>query len=404
MRDVIALKQERARLIDEARAILQEAEKTGYTPEIEQRHRELLDRAEALSREIQAIERQMALDASLEGRGAPAGAAPAEWRDFGEFIHAVRFSPGDPRLQRRDLAMGTDATGGVLVPPQFLAQILQVDPQAAIFRPRATVIPAGSPPDAPLEIPALDQSGTKGVYSGVTVQWISEGASKPQTEPAFTSVSLQPYEVAAHTVVTDKLLRNAPAAGPLIQTLLRRAIVAAEDTAFLSGNGTGKPTGVLASTALIKVHRATANQVTYADIVTMLSKLLPGARGVWIISPTVLPQLMQMTTPLGQLVWQPDARTGAPGTLFGLPVLENGRSPVLGTLGDVVLADLQYYLIKDGAPLAIDASPHVKFLENKTVIKAFWNVDGKPWLTTPLLLEDGVTTVSPFVALDVLQV
>jgi hypothetical protein len=34
------------------------------------------------------------------------------------------------------------------------------------------------------------------------------------------------------------------------------------------------------------------------------------------------------------------------------------------------------------------------------MIKIFWNVDGAPWLTAPITLENGYTA-SPFVALDI---
>lgn len=62
-----------------------------------------------------------------------------------------------------------------------------------------------------------------------------------------------------------------------------------------------------------------------------------------------------------------------------------------------MLADLSYYLIGDGDGISIAVSPHVKFLENMTVIKAWKTVDGTPWLNAPL-----PTTVptSPFVQLN----
>jgi HK97 family phage major capsid protein len=110
---------------------------------------------------------------------------------------------------------------------------------------------------------------------------------------------------------------------------------------------------------------------------------------------------MNLVDTNGNLIWQPNARDGAPGTLIGLPCILNERNPVLGSKGDLVLADPSYYMIKDGFGIAISASEHVYFTNNETVIKAFWNVDGQPWLTSPLTLEDGVTTVSPFVVLDV---
>lgn len=329
----------------------------------------------------------------VENRGEP------KWDHFGEFLYAVRFNPADPRLQRRDMSVSVPESGGYLVPTEYRTEILMVDPQSAIVRPRATVIPAGSQPDAEVSMVALDQSGDKGVYSGVTVQWIGEGEEKPKTEPSLREISWAPHEVAGHVVVTDKLLRNAPAAGTLVQTLLRQAINAAEDHAFIAGDGDGKPLGILNSGATIYVNRETANQISYEDLVAMYSRMKFGGSLVWIGSQSLLPQLMTLRDYAGNLIWQPNAREGAPGTLLGIPFLLNERSPALGQKGDLVLADLQYYVIKDGAGVFIEASQHVHFTSNKTVIKAFWNVDAKPWLTTPIKQENGFE-VSPFVALD----
>jgi len=66
----------------------------------------------------------------------------------------------------------------------------------------------------------------------------------------------------------------------------------------------------------------------------------------------------------------------------------------------VILADFSYYLIKNGSGPFILASEHKYFTENKTVVKAFYNVDGSPWLRNPITLRDGVTEVSPFVVLE----
>lgn len=329
----------------------------------------------------------------VENRGEP------KWDHFGEFLYAVRFNPADPRLQRRDMSVSVPESGGYLVPTEYRTEILMVDPQSAIVRPRATVIPAGSQPDAEVSMVALDQSGDNGVYSGVTVQWIGEGEEKPKTEPSLREISWAPHEVAGHVVVTDKLLRNAPAAGTLVQTLLRQAINAAEDHAFIAGDGDGKPLGILNSGATIYVNRETANQISYEDLVAMYSRMKFGGSLVWIGSQSLLPQLMTLRDYTGNLIWQPNAREGAPGTLLGIPFLLNERSPALGQKGDLILADLQYYVIKDGAGVFIEASQHVHFTSNKTVIKAFWNVDAKPWLTTPIKQENDFE-VSPFVALD----
>ena len=338
----------------------------------------------------------------------PAG-DPVAFRDFGEFLQTAKWNPSDPALrtkemkedtQKRFMQMGIGANGGFIVPEQFSNELKMIDDQAAIFRPLCQVIPAGDPPDAAITIPALDQGGANGVYAGVQVTWIGEGVLKPETEPTFREIRLEPQEVAAHVVVTDKLLRNSAAAGALVSSLLRKAIIGAEEDTFLSGTGAGQPLGIIGHPATIVVARAVANQVSYNDIVNMFARAKFGGKLVWIGSQTLLPQLMTMVDAGNNLVWQPNAREGAPGTLLGIPFQLNDQSPVLGSEGDLILVDLTYYLIKDGSGISISMSEHPLFTQNRTIIKAFWNVDGQPWLSTPLLARDGVSTVSPFVALQ----
>ena len=328
-----------------------------------------------------------------------------EWRGgIAEFMRTVLTNPHDKRLQEfRQQAMGVGVLGGFMVPTQWSAEIRQLSPQDAIVRPRATVIPPGEPPDAAITFPALDQTGARGVYSGVTVQWIGEGHAKPETDYRLLEVTLSPNEVAAYIPLTDKLLRNSPAASVLATTLLRRAIIAAEDVAFLTGNGAGQPLGIINHPAAINVPRTGFPSVVpgdnYVDLITMYSQIMKDGPLVWIYTPTLLPELMTMTDVNGNLIWTTSAREGEPNRLMGIPAIENERSPVLGQPGDLLLCNLQHYLIKDGSGIFVAASEHVRFLQNQTVIKAFFNVDGQPWLTAPLTLEDGVTQRSPFVQL-----
>jgi len=424
MKNVMEQKQRKAALIAEARAIMTTAETEKR--ELSGEERVKIDKMAADARNIEgdiAREEQLQAMEMHEGRKEAGDKAVRGFGDgpkgFAEFLYACRFNPSDPRLSelriqtprrgedeaRSGMDMTTGSEGGVLVPPTYMDTIFMVNPQAAVMRARATVIPAGSPADSALIIPTLDQSGTKGYFGGVAVNWIAEGGTKVETTPALKDIQLFPKEVAAFVTVTDKLLRNSAAAGSLVTTLLRGAIFASEDYQFLRGNGVGKPTGIVGHASTVAVNRTTANTVVYNDLTNMLGRvMLPedgGGELVFVANQSLLPKLMQMVTPLGQLVWQPSAREGFPQTLVGYPLILNQRLPAAGTKGDLILIDPKKYLIKDGSALAIEASPHVYFTNNKTVIKGFWNVDGMPWMTTPVLTEDGSTTVSPFIVLDV---
>jgi len=329
------------------------------------------------------------------------------FHNFGEFVNAVRFGDKSGRLEKlnaaSDQSMGDDAQGGFAVPDQFREELLRMNDEAAIVRPRANVIPAGTPPDAKLTMPAFDQ-GAKGALGGVSVSWIAEGAEKPQTDAQLREVTLQPQEVAGHIVVTDKLLRNWTAASSFLSNLLRSAMANAEDLAFLKGDGTGKPSGVINAAGGMTVNRAAAGKVGYPEIVNMLAKLPPDSVGgaVFVANQSLLPQLMTIEDPNGNYIFiQGDATKGVPSTLAGIPIKFTGKTVAAGTKGDLMLVDFSYYLIKDGSGPFVSASEHVHFTANKTVIKAFWNVDGKPWVNEPLTLQDGSTQVSPYVILDV---
>lgn len=350
----------------------------------------------------------------------PGPSAPQAFESLGEFLHAVTYRPTDPRLQwaasagadvTAEQRMDTGSLGGFAVPTQFLPTLLEVAPSEAAIRPRARVIAAGDPPDAAITMPALDQTGTNpaNTYGGVEVTWIAEGATKPETAAAFREITLQPKEVAAHIVVTDKLLRNWAAASAVLENLLRGARVSAEEHAFLTGNGVGRPLGLVNSGAAYLVNRVTSTEVNLPDVQAMAARLLMrGGSPIWLASQSIIPQLLTLRNAIGSppvgdgsLVWAPNARDTANNQmLMGYPIIWHERSPALGTKGDLVLSDLSYYLIKDGSGPFVAASPHVHFKENKTVIKLFWNVDGQPWLTEPFTGEGGFD-VSPFVVLDV---
>lgn len=410
----------RAEIIESLKSILDkaDAEERSITDEEETEYNALETELEGVEADIAKREAEDARRAKLDARVAdlkkpanqpPPMAAtyraedPKEFNSLGEFLHSVRFNRSDPRLyelfEDRAQSMGVGSEGGFAVPTQFRETLLSVTPQEAIFRPRAQVIPAGDPPDSEISMPALDQGAAENMYAGVYVQWIGEGATKPETDVKLREITLKPHEVAGHIVVTDKLLRNWAAASSVLENQLRLATIGAEESAFYSGNGVARPLGILSSPARIEYARAVASQIAYADIAGMYARLKMGGSPVWIASQTTIPQLAVIQDASSRYIWVESAAAGLPPSLLGIPVLFHDRSVALGTAGDLVLADLNYYLIKDGSGPFVQASEHFYFTSNKTVIKVFWNVDGQPWLAEPIPQGSTSNTVSPFIVL-----
>ena len=360
---------------------------------------------------IMASPRPTVAERQISDRIARGPEAKTEFESIGQFMCAVRFNPNDQRLDwhepdiRGEQSMGTGSEGGFAVPRQFRPGLLEVAQAPSAVRPRAMVIPAGDPPDSEISMAALDQGSSKNMYGGVEVSWIAEGASKPETSASLREVRLTPQEVAGFITVTDKLLRNWQASSAILNRLLGGAIVASEEDAFINGSGVGKPLGILQSPALLSYNRAGAGTVALADILGMEAKMLGMANPVWLMTPKVRAKIRALNSSStgGSLIWgDGSVVSGVPQTLLGKPALMVQRLPQLGAKGDLCLADFGYYTIKDGSGPFISASEHVEFKKNKTLIKAFWNVMGAPWLNGPITQENG-DIESPFVALDLVS-
>jgi HK97 family phage major capsid protein len=336
-----------------------------------------------------------------------------EFRNIGEYFYAIgdiKNGRRDKRLdlmEEREQQMGVGAKGGFALPEQFKGDILSVASQEAVVRPRATVIPAGSPPDSKLTMPALDQTSAQNIYGGVVVTHTGESLTMTETDANLRQVSLEPKEMTAYIVVSDKLLTNWDACSAFITTQLRKAMSGAEDYDFIRGNGVNRATGYINHAAAVVYSRAGASAIAFADVYGMLARAKMGGSMAWIASQTIIPQLAAMVDAGTHAVWLggKDANGAAansmPSTLMGFPILFADRCPALGSKGDLSLVDLSYYLVKDGSGPFVAQSTELLFLSNRTVFKVRWNVDGHPWLTEPIPLEGSTAnTVSPFVVLE----
>lgn len=343
-------------------------------------------------------------------RGGNGGRHAQQFESLAEFLACVARNPNDQRLANlygeraaaSDMRMDDGPRGGFMVPTQFRDELLQVEPGAALVRPRARVIPAGDPPDAAISFPTLDQSGAApgNIFGGMQVQWIGEAVTKPRTDFKLANITLQPQEVAGTLRITDKLLRNWVASASMISQMFRQAIAQAEDFAFINGDGLAKPLGYMKSGAAMKIERQGAGAIVYEDVLNMAARiLLRGGSPTWVASQSLMPSLFTIKDDEGHFIWVPNAQDGSPGRLLGYPLVWSEHVPTLGSEGDLSLATFPYYLIKDGSGPFVAASEHVYFEQNMTVFKAFWNVDGQPWMKAPITLENDYE-VSPFVILD----
>jgi HK97 family phage major capsid protein len=175
-----------------------------------------------------------------------------------------------------------------------------------------------------------------------------------------------------------------------------------EEYAFFRGDGVGTPLGIRNSSAIVQITRSAGNTVALADLSDMVAHLIPGSynSGAWFMSPTVLDQVLQLVS--NPLTWLQNMRDSWQGmALLGYPIYLVGGLPALGTSGDIMLIDPNYYLIGDHkAGMSIAFSQHYRFVNDQVAWRITKRVAGMPLLDSAPYLEDASTQVSPYIDLS----
>ncbi len=336
--------------------------------------------------------------------------------DLGEFVNTIWH--GNRKLtseQAENLALVNSysekvpSSGGFLVPEEFSTQLMMLELEEAIVKPRATVIPMSSPT---LTMPTVDAtSNVSSVYGGVVVYRTEEGEEFVESEAKFGRVKLDVTKQTALAYVTNELIKDASGAlSSFLQQALPKAMAYYADVDFLTGTGAGEPLGALntGNPGLLVAAKETgqsAATIVWENALRMYSRMLPTSlkSAVWLASPDTFVELATMALSVGtggSAVWLTDA-TGAPQlTLLGRPIVMTEKTPgVLGAQGDLSLVDFSYYLIGQRQEISVDTSPHVKFTSDQTTIRVIARNDGRPWLTNAITPKNGGPTLSPFVTL-----
>jgi len=266
---------------------------------------------------------------------------------------------------------------------------------------------------------------------GVIAFWANEADTFLSSRPKFRQIELVLNKLTALVYATDELLQDAAALTDWIMNNLPIEINFRVEDAIFNGSGAGQPFGILNSQAFLKLSPgSTATVVVTADVLAMWAQfwhpgllgsiasiatenLTPGAPAVgqipgaaWFIDQSVIPQLFALQLGTGGtaiLLYHPPGYYGLPGPygqLLGLPVIPTEHNAVLGTVGDVILADMSQVLLADkGAPQAA-ASMHVRFVQDEMTFRFTYRVDAQTTWKKPLTPKSGGPTLAPCVGLN----
>ena len=240
------------------------------------------------------------------------------------------------------LQVGTDSEGGYLVPDEFDRQLVEALEEQNIFRQLARIIQTAS---GDHKIPVV---ATKG-----TASWVDEEGQIPESDNSFSQVTLSAYKLATLIKVSQELLNDSifPLESYIANEFARR-IGAKEEEAFFVGDGTKKPTGVLAATGGAQVGKTTAaaTAITLDEILDLYYSLRSPyrAKAVFITNDTTVKAIRKLKDNNGQYLWQPAITASTPDTILGRPIYTSAYVPAIAAgAKTVAFGDFSYYWIAD---------------------------------------------------------
>lgn len=240
------------------------------------------------------------------------------------------------------LSVGTDSDGGYTVPDEFEHTLVEALADENVFRTMATSIKTAS---GDRKIPIVATTGT--------ASWVDENAAIPESGGTFDQKTLSAYKLATILKVSEELL--ADSAFNLEDYIARefaRRFAVAEEAAFCTGNGTGKPTGAFDATkgASAGITAAKTDTFTTDELIDLFYSLRAPYRSkaMWFMNDTTVKIVRKLKDNNGQYIWQPALTAGAPDMILGRPYKTSVAAPEATTGNTAVLfGDFKYYWIAD---------------------------------------------------------
>ena len=305
------------------------------------------------------------------------------------------------------MSEGVNADGGFLLEPTITPEVMKPVHDAGPFYAAARKLPVSSNSNSGW-INGIDEtSRAKGSrWGGVQAYHRSEVGTATATKPKFRRINWQLDDVSCLFYLTDDLMQDAAQAGAIANSAALEELGFQVNDDIFRGSGVGMCKGFTGSPALVSVARITLAHVNMADILAMWTRVLPRSRanGAWYINSDVEPELDKLATVSNAATTEFEPRfvqygpTGAM-SIKGRPVIVNEFSETLGTVGDIVFADMSEYLFWEKGGVQSSVNPWLQWLTNEQAVKFTMRVDGQTSAYSAITPAHGTATQSAFVAL-----
>jgi len=283
----------------------------------------------------------------------------------------MRMSNENREILSRAQTVGTNSEGGYTVDTTLADAIDQATLAFGGVRSVANVFSTATGGD--LGIVKNDDTSNVG-------ELLAESATAAAQDAAFGIVTLNAYKYSSKSMlITRELLQDSKyPLVPFLAELMAERIGRITNTHYTTGDGSGKPRGIVTAASLGKTAAATG-ATTFSELLDLKHSVDPSyrANATWMFNDSTLVALKKLSiVSANQSLWQPGIVGGAPSTIDGQSYTVNNDMASMSTATKpIIYGDMKKYWIRDVAGIEILRSDDLNMLKGQVTFVAFSRTD-----------------------------
>ena len=265
------------------------------------------------------------------------------------------------------LQVGTNSEGGYVVPEEFETQLVAYLQDINPIRQYVNVISTASDRNIPVE-------STLGVAT-----WTAEEASYTESDAAFGQVVLAAHKLGTIIKVSEELLQDGffNIQSYLAENFAKRFGIA-EEAAFVAGDNSGKPNGIVQGSGLGKTAAGVA-AITSDELIDLYHSVprMYRQNATFLMADATVKLVRKLKDGNSQYLWQPGMQAGQPDMLLGRPLVTSVAMPAATTgLKSVVFGDLSGYTVADRQGTVLQRLNELYAANGQVGFRAYRRMDG----------------------------
>jgi HK97 family phage major capsid protein len=225
--------------------------------------------------------------------------------------------------EQRVLSKASGAVGAFLVPTDFYDQIIRSLRFMGAIANLATEITTTT--GDTINVPANTAHGS--------AVWLAESGAYTPSDETFANVALNAFKAATKVIISEELLTDSAfSLDSFLATEFGERIGVLENTAYINGDGSGKPLGLLAN--ITQTQAVAGNSTTFSSsaLVTAIFTLAPQYRqnASWVVADLAARNLYLMVDGQQRPLWSVNTAVAGPDTFLGYPIYTDPDLPAPG--------------------------------------------------------------------------